>query len=141
MSIAPPIQPQRVLPVTTREDLEATTARYVIQGYAVVIQSPTSVLLLKRKEFSIIWAIVGFFFCLLPLFIYVIYYMLQTDQVVQIELDSGPVAAPTGPLAPAGGSPGLDAPTDAPPQVISPDGKHYWDGRAWQPIEDESLDA
>lgn len=136
MATALPIVPQHVMHVATPEEFQAATTRYLVQGFTVVAQDATSVLLLKKKEFNIIFAIVGFFFCVLPLAVYVIYYLTQSDQIVRITLAPPAMSAWSTNPPPPGGSlaqPGLPM---TPAQVISPDGKYYWDGRAWQPIED-----
>jgi hypothetical protein len=134
MATPPVIKPQQVVRVQTAEEMQATTTRYVVQGYSVVTQTPTSVLLIKRKQFNIIWAVIGFFLCLLPLLVYLIYYMTQTDQLVQIELIVPHGSTQAIPPSPGSGD-ARSASPDAPAQVISPDGTHYWDGQAWQLIE------
>jgi len=121
MSATLPVRPQQVIRVATTDELRALTARYVIQGYVVVTQDATSALLIKRKQFNMIWAVIAFFFCVLPLLVYLIYYAFQSDQVVQIV------------LAPQAAAPQT--------QLISPDGKFYWDGAAWQPMEQDNPDT
>ena len=43
-----------------------------------------SATLSKKKEFSVLWAVIGFLICLFPLLIYIIWYAVQTDKVVEI---------------------------------------------------------
>jgi uncharacterized membrane protein YukC len=78
-----PAQRQR-LTVSSPQEMEQTIASYIAQGYAVVHKTKTSATMFKKKEFSILWAVVGFLFCLLPLLIYIIYYATQSDQMVEI---------------------------------------------------------
>jgi hypothetical protein len=89
--------------------LTETINAYVMQGYSVVSRDATSVTMRKPKEFNVIWAVVGFFLCLLPLLVYLVVYAMQQDQVVFIRLAA---------------SPGL-------PQ-LSPDRRYWWDGTGWQ---------
>jgi hypothetical protein len=105
----------RELVVYDEGQLTQTINMYVMQGFVVASREPDSVTLVKRKEFSVLWAVIGFFFCLLPLLIYLIVYATQQDQVVFVR-----VAAPV-PGSGGGGVPGL-----------SPDRKFWWDGTAWQ---------
>jgi hypothetical protein len=102
----------RELVVHDESHLTQTINMYVLQGYAVAAREPTSVTLVKRKQFSIVWAVVGFFLCLLPLLIYLVVYATQTDQMVFVR-----IAAP---------HPGHGLP------ALSPDRRYWWDGVAWQ---------
>jgi hypothetical protein len=88
---------------------------YVMQGFAIAAREPTSVTMVKRKEFNVVWAVIGFFLCLLPLLIYLIVYACEQDQVVFVRIASAPAIT--------GGSPPL-----------SPDGNYWWDGAAWRPV-------
>ncbi len=42
--------------------------------------------MVKRKEFSTLWAVIGFLVCVLPLLVYIIVYAASSDQVVEIRL-------------------------------------------------------
>lgn len=65
---------------------------YFAQGFVVVNKTPTSVTLQKKKEFKIIWAVVGFLLCLIPLLIYVVIFLTQPDvEVVEIAISNAPV--------------------------------------------------
>lgn len=107
------------------QELETMVNNYIAQGYSVVNRTPNQVTLLKRKEFSIPWLIIGFFLCLIPLLIYLIVYTSEQDKMVVISL----VGPQPGSYR---GSPQLTAPPTAP---RSPDGKYWWDGQAWQPVQ------
>lgn len=79
------------LQAPTVQDLETMVASYIAQGFNVANRTPTSVTLVKRKQFSVLWAVIGFFLCLLPLLIYLLVYVSQSDQMVIISLGTGPV--------------------------------------------------
>lgn len=131
----------------TPQDLETMTMSYIAQGYSIANKTPTQVTLIKRKEFSVLWAVIGFLVCVLPLLIYLIIYATESDQMVVITvvgtqptgntvpLLSGPETA-SGNLTLAGqaGTSPLNAPR-------SPDGNYWWDGRAWQPVPQPPADA
>lgn len=72
--------------------MESTITNYVAKGFVVSNRTPNSTIMFKKKEFSILWAVIGFFLCLLPLLIYIIYYAFQSDQMVEIRVVSGDVA-------------------------------------------------
>lgn len=75
---------QRVT-VPTVEAMEAAITSYIAQGFVVVNKTPKSATLQKKKEFKILWAVIGFILCLLPLLIYLIVYATQPDvEVVEI---------------------------------------------------------
>lgn len=128
------------------QDLETMTMSYIAQGYSVANKTPMQVTLVKRKEFSVFWAVIGFIFCLLPLVIYLIVYALQTDQMVTITVagaQSTPVTGqlalsqPLGPFAPSqpltsSGALGASMSVNFETAPRSPDGFYWWDGQAWQ---------
>jgi hypothetical protein len=101
----------RELVVYDDTQLTQTINMYVMQGFNVASREPTSVTLVKRKEFNVLWAVIGFVLCLLPLLIYLIVYAMEQDQVVFVRLSSSP----------QGGAP-----------KMSPDRRYWWDGVAWQ---------
>lgn len=73
--------------------MEQAITSYIAQGFTVQSRTATSVTLFKKKEFSVLWAVVGLLLCLLPLLVYLIVYATQSDQMVQIVM-AGP-ATPT----------------------------------------------
>ena len=75
----------QVVQVQTSQEMEIAISSYVVQGYVLAAESAT---MTKRKEFSVLWAVVGFLICLIPLLIYVIIYASETDKVVEIRLVS-----------------------------------------------------
>jgi hypothetical protein len=128
--------------VASEQQLESTIASYIAQGYVVSNRSAGSVTLFKKKEFNILWAVIGFFLCLLPLIVYCIVYATQSDQMIIVNLRTGSDA---GELA-AGeltwsedrewwwdGRQWRDALREIPPgAVLSEDGASWWDGKTWR---------
>ena len=111
--------------VGSEREMEMAIASYIANGFVLSNRSPAGATMFKKKEFQIVWAVIGFFLCLLPLLIYLIIYATQSDQMVQIQ------------LAP-GGQPELPAPMPVQANQLvgqrSADGHWWWDGRAWQPV-------
>jgi hypothetical protein len=103
------------LSVTSQEELESTIMSYIAQGFTVSNRTPESVTLFKKKEFNIIWAVIGFFLCLLPLLVYCIVYVTQDDQMVVIRVASATTQ--------------LGAGTDV---TWSEDRQWWWDGARWR---------
>jgi hypothetical protein len=135
------------VPVATSAQLEQTVTSYIAQGFTVANRTSESVTMLKKKEFSILWAVIGFVVCLIPLLIYLIVYATQQDQMVQIRLD--PMAAlGTGAasiqMSPDGcwwwdGGGWQDAITSSPPTAqYSADRCYWWDGNSWRPVAIEN---
>jgi hypothetical protein len=114
--------------VGSERELETAIALYIAQGYVLSNRSSLGATMFKKKEFRIVWAVIGFFLCILPLLIYLIVYASQSDQTVQIHLSSvGRLELP----APQGYGYGQR----------SADGQWWWDGRAWQPVAQPTLPA
>jgi hypothetical protein len=70
------------LVVSSVQEMESTVLSYLNQGFIVANKTPTSTTLQKRKEFSVVWAVVGFLLCIVPLLIYLIVY--ATKPAVEI---------------------------------------------------------
>lgn len=67
--------------------MEQVITTYVAQGFIVVNKTASSATLQKKKEFKIVWAVIGFLLCFLPLLVYLIIYLTQPDvEVVQINI-------------------------------------------------------
>ena len=117
--------------------LTQTINTYVMQGFIVASRDAHSVTMIKRKQFNVVWAVVGFFFCLLPLLVYLVVYSMEQDQVVMIRLAAQP-GLPK--LSPDGrywwdGAAWQDAERTAPPHAPrTPDGTMWWDGTRWRPL-------
>ena len=67
--------------------MEQAITSYIAQGFTIANKGPDSATLQKRKEFKIVWAVIGFLLCLLPLLIYLIIYATQPEiQIVEIQV-------------------------------------------------------
>ena len=81
--------------VSTGQALEEAMVAYLAKGFVVANKTAVSLTMQKKKEFKVVWAIVGFLLCLLPLLVYLIIYATQPDvEIVEI------VVAPTGLVPP-----------------------------------------
>ena len=73
--------------VPTTEEMESATLTYLAKGFVVANKTRTSVTLQKKKEFSTLWAVIGFLLCLLPLLIYLVVYSSKPDvEIVEISV-------------------------------------------------------
>jgi ABC-type Fe3+ transport system permease subunit len=68
--------------VSTTQELESTIMSYLAQGYTVGNRTQRSATLQKKKEFSVLWAVIGFLVCVLPLLIYLIVYATKPDMMI-----------------------------------------------------------
>lgn len=119
------------LQVNTQQEMESMIQGYIAQGFNIANRTPTSVTLIKRKEFSVLWAVIGFLICVLPLLIYLIIYAAQSDQMVTITL------AGAQPATGYGATPAIASPAAVPSNPgyqLSPDGQYFWDGQQWRPV-------
>jgi hypothetical protein len=129
--------------VTSSEELESTIASYIAQGFVVRSRTGGSVTLFKKKEFNVLWAVIGFFLCLLPLIVYCIVYATQSDEMVIVQLTG--TASSTGKSTADeliwsedrewwwDGQQWRDALRELPASaVLSEDRRSWWDGKAWR---------
>jgi hypothetical protein len=129
--------------VTSQGEMESTIMSYIAQGFSVSNRSAESVTLFKKKEFNVLWAVIGFFLCLLPLLVYCIIYATQNDQMIVIK-----VASTTPGLGAASsvtwsddrqwwwdGSRWRDTQLELPPDaILAEDGRTWWDGVEWRAV-------
>lgn len=132
--------------VASQEELESTIMSYIAQGFSVSSRTADSATLFKKKEFSILWAVVGLFLCLLPLLVYCIVYATQNDQMIVIRVTSTVSTAPG--LGAAStvtwsddrqwwwdGSRWRDTQVELPPDaILAEDGRTWWDGVEWRAV-------
>lgn len=59
---------------------------YVGQGYQVISQTETSAQLVKRKRFSVMWALLWTLVVLVGFFVYLLYYLVKKDQGVYLSV-------------------------------------------------------
>lgn len=129
--------------VASQGELESTIMSYIAQGFTVSNRTTDSVTLFKKKEFNLIWAVIGFFLCVLPLLVYCVIYVTQDDEMIVIKI------AATAPAlgAAAGvtwsedrqwwwdGSRWRDTQLELPPSaVLSEDKRSWWDGVEWRAV-------
>jgi len=88
--------------------MESAVTGYIAKGFLVANRTPTSVTLVKRKQFSIVALVIGLILCVVPLLIYLVYYLTLQDQLIEITL------AQVGQL--------------------SPDAHWSWNGSSWVPV-------
>jgi hypothetical protein len=108
------------IPVYSQAQMDQVITAYIAQGYVLSNRTPNSATMFKKKEFSILWLVIGLILCLIPLIIYLFVYLLESDRLVQIYL-ADPATAPALGPPPAG--------------QLSPDGRWRWDGNQWVPVE------
>jgi ABC-type glycerol-3-phosphate transport system permease component len=109
------------LDVYSEHQMEQTINSYIIHGYSMMNRTPASATMVKRKEFSILWLVIGLILCVLPLLIYLIIYATEKDRIVEIRLAQLPLHADGRALPPA--------------TQLSEDGQWWWDGSRWQPVD------
>jgi hypothetical protein len=73
--------------VSSVGEIDSVITGYLAQGFIVANRTPTSATLQKKKEFKVMWAVIGFILCLLPLLIYLLIYAMQPDvEIVEISV-------------------------------------------------------
>ncbi len=71
--------------VSSAQELESAITGYLARGFVVANRTATAVTLQKMKEFSVLWAVIGFLLCILPLLIYLIVYATKPNvEIVEI---------------------------------------------------------
>lgn len=135
--------------VASPDQVEGAVSGYIAQGFVVSSRTADSVTLFKKKEFNILWAVIGLVLCVLPLLVYAIIYATQSDEMIVIRV--GPVPGPTGSTGREvlwsedrqwwwDGVKWRDAATEAPPGVpLSDDGRFWWDGSTWRAVASKAL--
>ena len=116
--------------VTAPDQLHQAVSSYIVQGYTVANQTPTSATMMKKKEFSILWLVVGLILCVVPLLVYLIIYATQSDSVIEIRLVSEAALGGAGATLPIGGSSAGHGSN----VQMSEDGRYWWDGTAWRDV-------
>lgn len=121
--------------VPDRGALDNAITSYIAQGFTVQNRGEDFAVLFKKKEFSVLWAVVGLVLCLLPLLVYLIVYATQKDELVEIRVAAA--------HARIHWSEDRDQWWDGetwhhvsrrlpPGTQTSPDGAHFWDGASWR---------
>lgn len=79
----------QVVEVDSPQELDTAISSYVVQGYVLANKTADSATMIKKKEFSVLWAIIGLIICIIPLLIYLIIYATESDRVVEIRVRGG----------------------------------------------------
>jgi hypothetical protein len=130
--------PWRSLAVTDERQLEQMVTDYTMQGFTVVNRTAETVVLRKPKQFNVLLAVLGVLFCGVGLLVYAIVYSLQSDQTVEIRLESQRQSELR--LSEDGrwwwdGERWQDTALSVPPGARrSDDDRHWWDGTNWRPV-------
>ncbi len=82
-----------LLSLTDRQAiLQREINSYISRGFRVQSQTETTAQLLKPKRFSLLWAILWFFFFGVGLLLYLLYYLSKKDETIYLEIaESGQV--------------------------------------------------
>lgn len=103
--------------VVSPVELQQTVTGYIAQGFTVQTVNYDATTMFKKKEFNIVWAIIGFALCVIPLLIYAIVYAQEQDEMIIIQV----------------GTPLLALPADVSHLQWTPDRMQWWDGASWVP--------
>jgi hypothetical protein len=76
-----------IINVADQQALDSAVTTYISKGFIVANRTTNSVVMYKKKEFSILMAVVGLLFMVLPCLIYIIYYMCQSDKMVELRIN------------------------------------------------------
>ena len=126
--------------VATPDQMREVVLGYVAQGFVVSTQTEASTTMFKKKEFNVLWAVIGFFLCLLPLLIYCIVYAMETDKMVVIRIGADAASPDSSQLTWSDdrrywwdGTTWVDAERQSPPGAPrSEGGDYWWDGTKWR---------
>ncbi len=70
-----------------RDILQREISAYVRRGFIVQSQTDTTAQLIKRKKFSLLWAIIWFLLAVFPFVIYLIWYAAKRDESAYLTVD------------------------------------------------------
>lgn len=76
--------------VESTEELENVVANYAMHGFSVTSKTSKRAILYKKKEFSVLMAVLGLLVCGIGLVIYAILYTMKEDEAIEVV-----VASPT----------------------------------------------
>jgi hypothetical protein len=133
--------------VFSPEMMHQAVTGLIAAGYYVANQGPAEVTMVKRKQFSTLWLIVGLALCIVPLLVYLIVYANEQDSIIILRLQDRPALAAPSPMprpehltwtddramwwdGERWHDPAISYPASAP---LSEDGLQWWDGAAWRP--------
>jgi len=67
--------------------LDKVSALYMSEGYIVTLRTNTQLQLIRKKKFSLLWAVLWFLLWGVGLIVYIFYYISKKDEQVNITLD------------------------------------------------------
>ncbi len=76
----------KVVQVTNQGQMQSAITSYIAQGFVIENQTAVSTTMMKKKQFSALWAVVGLILCVIPLLVYLIIYAAESDQMVELRL-------------------------------------------------------
>jgi cell division septal protein FtsQ len=79
----------KTITVSSPAELESVVSKYALKGFTVTAQNATRAVLYKKKEFSILMAILGFLFCVIGLVVYALIYSAKNDEAIEVVVSSG----------------------------------------------------
>ena len=81
----------KLITVDSTDDMETVIANYAMKGFSITSKTSKRAVLYKKKEFSMLMAVIGFVMCVIGLVIYAILFSLKDDEVIEVVV-SAPVA-------------------------------------------------
>ena len=73
--------------LSNKASLDKISSLYMREGYIVILRTDTQLQLIRKKKFSLIWAILGLLLWGIGLLIYIFYYVSKKDEQINITLD------------------------------------------------------
>ena len=67
--------------------LDKVSALYMSEGYIVILRTNTQLQLIRKKKFSLLWAVLWFLLWGVGLLVYIFYYISKKDEQINITLD------------------------------------------------------
>lgn len=77
---------------TAPRNLKAQIARAIQSGYQVMYETPTTAQLVKKKQFSCLFATLWFLVFGIGFLIYLFWYMAKQDEVIYLDIEAQPKA-------------------------------------------------
>jgi len=67
--------------------LDEVSSLYMTEGYLVTLRTDTQLQLIRKKQFSLLWAVLWTFLFGIGLLVYIFYYISKKDEQVNITLE------------------------------------------------------
>jgi hypothetical protein len=76
--------------VSSGQALEEAMVSYLAKGFVVANKTSVSLTMQKKREFKVVWAVIGFLLCFIPLVVYLIIYATQPEvEIVELVVAPG----------------------------------------------------